>query len=316
MVSAAGEIRLADEPETIIADARGTFLPIPPAYRQEAVERHPELAGFFGIRGWIHVTRRFSQVPIREPERVTLGTGQIPALLVRPEVERPLPAALLQHGYGASKEDVLPIALALASYGFIVLTPDAWGHGERLPASGPNWMTASSADYFLTVVRHTLEDTREVLSDLAALPGVRAEAIVAAGFSMGAMVSLLLAVEDERVAGVISVAGSPLPDLLPVRLFGGALPGAEVQAWARAHDVVAQIERLAPRPLLLQHGRADDMVPAGGTLRLYAAAQPYYEAYPGRLTLQLYDHTHYITEAEAGDAITWILAQFGSPAVG
>lgn len=49
MISAEGEIRLADEPETIIADARGTFLPIPRAYRQDAVKHHPELADFFEI---------------------------------------------------------------------------------------------------------------------------------------------------------------------------------------------------------------------------------------------------------------------------
>jgi uncharacterized protein (TIGR00369 family) len=49
MVAAEGEIRLADEPDTVVADARGTFLPIPPVYHQEAVERHPELASFFEI---------------------------------------------------------------------------------------------------------------------------------------------------------------------------------------------------------------------------------------------------------------------------
>ncbi|HEX6122996.1 MAG TPA: PaaI family thioesterase [Ktedonobacterales bacterium] len=47
MIAAEGEIRLADEPETIIADARGTFLPIPRAYRKDAVRQHPELADFF-----------------------------------------------------------------------------------------------------------------------------------------------------------------------------------------------------------------------------------------------------------------------------
>ena len=99
----------------------------------------------------------------------------MPALLVRPESDQPRPAALLQHGYGASKEDVLPIALALAAFGFVTLVPDAWAHGERLPRHGPNWMTATSADYFLTVVRHTLDDARTLLLPFAALPGVRAE---------------------------------------------------------------------------------------------------------------------------------------------
>ncbi|HEV8191309.1 MAG TPA: PaaI family thioesterase [Ktedonobacterales bacterium] len=47
MVQAEGEIRLADEPETIVADAKGTFLPLPSDYQQRAIEQRPELAAFF-----------------------------------------------------------------------------------------------------------------------------------------------------------------------------------------------------------------------------------------------------------------------------
>ena len=49
MVHAQGEIRLADDPTAIFAEARGVFLPIPKPYRQQAVERRPELAGFFDL---------------------------------------------------------------------------------------------------------------------------------------------------------------------------------------------------------------------------------------------------------------------------
>jgi acyl-coenzyme A thioesterase PaaI-like protein len=47
MVQAEGEVRLADEPETIIADARGTFLPITEEYRAQMLAEHPELRSFF-----------------------------------------------------------------------------------------------------------------------------------------------------------------------------------------------------------------------------------------------------------------------------
>lgn len=49
MITAAGEVRLADEPETVIATAEAVFLPIPPTYRQQTVDQYPELAGFFDI---------------------------------------------------------------------------------------------------------------------------------------------------------------------------------------------------------------------------------------------------------------------------
>jgi len=51
MVRAAGEIRLADEPGTLIAEADGTFLPVPESYQRDAVAERPELAGFFGFEG-------------------------------------------------------------------------------------------------------------------------------------------------------------------------------------------------------------------------------------------------------------------------
>ena len=49
MVHAEGEIRLANAPHTLIATAEGTFLPIPTTYRDDLVEQHPELSGFFDI---------------------------------------------------------------------------------------------------------------------------------------------------------------------------------------------------------------------------------------------------------------------------
>ena len=48
-IQAAGEIRLADEPDIVIATAEGTFLPLTPQYREQAAEDFPEIADFFQI---------------------------------------------------------------------------------------------------------------------------------------------------------------------------------------------------------------------------------------------------------------------------
>ena len=47
MVSARGEVRLADEPDVILAEADGVFLPITEEYEREMVSQRPNLAGFF-----------------------------------------------------------------------------------------------------------------------------------------------------------------------------------------------------------------------------------------------------------------------------
>lgn len=47
MVSARGEVRLADEPDVVLAEAEGVFLPITTDYERDVVSNRPELAGFF-----------------------------------------------------------------------------------------------------------------------------------------------------------------------------------------------------------------------------------------------------------------------------
>lgn len=243
----------------------------------------------------------------RDVERLALGPDRVPALLVRPEAPGRHPAALLQHGYGAEKFDLLPFGTVLAAFGFVVLMADAWGHGERFPASGPSWRTEMSADYFLEVVRHTLEDMRAGIDELLGRDEVRPNAVLAAGFSMGGMAALVAGAEDARVAGVVSLAGSPLPDILDVSLFGSRPPSPASRAFAQEHDVVANIAQLAPKPLLLSHGRRDNMVPVAGALRLHEAARPLYaERAPDSLALRLYDHTHHITEEQIRDALAFI----------
>ncbi len=248
-------------------------------------------------------------------ERVEIGPHSIPALVVQPQDavgDHSLPAVLIQHGYGAEKSDLLPLASLLVAHGFITLLPDAWGHGERFPTSGPNWMSEITSDYFMEVVRHTVDDMREVFDYLRDLPGVNGDSMLTGGFSMGAIAALVYGTEDERVAGVIAASGSPLPDLLPVRLFGSAAPSAATEEWAYAHDAASNIATLAPRPLLIQHGRADDMVPVAGALRLYEAAKPYYASCPDHLKLMLYPHTHLVSEQEMHDAVHWV-AEFFAP---
>jgi dienelactone hydrolase len=247
-----------------------------------------------------------------EIERLELQSGVVPALLIRPAGSGPHPAAVLQHGYGSRKEDLLPLATELAAHGFVVLLADAWGHGERLPTHGPTWMTELSADYFFTVTRNTADDVIAALNLLECRPEVRPDQKVVGGFSMGAIVALLVGTEDERAAGVVSLAGSPLPDLLSVSIYGSKLAGPESRHYALDHDAAdaEHLRRLAPKPLLISHGQRDDMVPVAGALRLYQSARPYYATYPDRLALKLYDHTHVVGEQQMYDALEWMTPYF------
>lgn len=250
--------------------------------------------------------------PVREVERLSFGHEEVPALLVRPDAPGPHPGAILQHGYASEKAALLPFARQLAARGFVVLLADAWGHGERFPTSGPNWMTDPHADYAMEVVRRTVDDVHTALDMLAAQPDVRQDALLAGGFSLGAIVALIAATEDPRVAGLASLAGASLPDLLGVAPFNLRPPSDTTIAYGETHDAAAHIAEFAPRPLLLAHGERDDMVPVAGTLRLYEQARPAYAAHPERLALRLYDHRHDVSEREVRDAVAF-MTQFYVP---
>lgn len=249
---------------------------------------------------------------VADVEQLIIGPRDIPALLVRPVSPGSHPGAILQHGYGASKSDVLPLAHSLAAYGFVVLLPDAWGHGDRFPAEGPNWMTEITVDYFVRVVSETVDDLSEAVSILAARPEVRADTLMMGGFSMGAVAALVAGVGDARIAGVVSMAGASLPDLMHVTIFNARPPSEESRRWAAEHDVVKLLPQFAPKPLLISHGRNDDMVPFAGALRIYEAAKPLYSAQPDRLALMEYSHTHTVSEAQVQDAVAWITQFFTS----
>ena len=49
MVQAEGEVRLADDPSVILADARGVFLRVPEEYQREASAKYPGAEEFFKV---------------------------------------------------------------------------------------------------------------------------------------------------------------------------------------------------------------------------------------------------------------------------
>ncbi len=249
--------------------------------------------------------------PISPAEEIAVGPDEVPALLVRPLASNPHPAAIIQHGYGADKSDLLPLGEYLAERGFLVLLPDAWGHGERLPLSGSSYLNTLSVDFIVETVRRTVADIGACLDYLTGRPDVQSDAITLAGFSMGAGVALMAGMRDARVAAIVSLSGAAPQDLVSLRLPGLAPPSEEVRRWAAEQDLAGDLARFAPRPLLLIHGRYDDMVPPQASQHIYDAALPAYRDHPERLALKWYEVSHMITVPMIVDAVNWIAPFFG-----
>ena len=249
-----------------------------------------------------------------EPQVITIGAEAIPALRIAPVgALGPLPCIVLQHGYGADKYDLAQIAEVTAGLGFVTILPDAWGHGERYDPTVPNFTNSFSANYFVEVVQHVADDLGQIVASLRQDATLDPTRMLLGGFSLGGITSIIATERDPAVAGVLAMAGGVAPESLEASLGMARADPAYLQ-WITAHDMgaPANAAKLAPRPVLLMHGRQDDRLPVTGSVRLYEAARLGYSSVPDRLQLRLYDATHEITMPMLADAVAWLVANFGS----
>ncbi|MFI5272276.1 MAG: alpha/beta hydrolase [Ktedonobacterales bacterium] len=186
----------------------------------------------------------------------------------RPETNRVIIGC---HGYRGSKSELIGIATAMWRAGFNVLLFDYHGHGADVGAP-------------VTLGYREVQDFFGAVDYVAAR--VEQAAIGVIGFSMGASVAIMGSARRPEVRAV--VADSPFASHAAVvahnverithvsgRLIASV---ADVfiarSAGYRGSDVAPEREvaAIAPRPLLLIHGTADDTIPVAQVHRVYAAA--------------------------------------------
>ncbi len=186
---------------------------------------------------------------------------------------------IMVHGINSNRADVtiglVEIAGDLSQRGFNVLMIDLRGHGE----SGG---TQVSGGYY---------EREDVLGafDFLLVRGVPSERIGLLGYSLGAAVSLLAAVEEPRIHAV--VADSPFADIsdlivgetrkrtdAPAWMVPSLVPGMEVAARAfYGIDMGALVPvKVVPKldyPVLLVHGTADQRILPSHSVQLKAASR-------------------------------------------
>jgi len=182
------------------------------------------------------------------------------------------PGIVSSHGYKACREHTLDRSARLAGDGYVVLAFEWRGCGLSGGRDCSGGVTEPS-------------DLRAATEYLLALPEVDPERIAYYGFSMGGMISILVAAEDERVRTV--VADSPYANMyeesrtvmwemfLPPFLFLDLMDYFYKRKYGvsmRDVDALEAVARISPRPLLLLAGDADITVPIEHSHRLMAAA--------------------------------------------
>jgi dienelactone hydrolase len=241
---------------------------------------------------------------------------RVPVLIVRPEkIDKKLPAVIVLHGTGGTKEGQRSWLIELAQRGLIGVAIDARYHGER--AGGARgavayneaitraWKSKPGEPQEHPFYFDTCWDLWKTVDYLATRDDVDASRIGMIGFSMGGIETWLAASVDERVKVIVPAIG--------VQSFRWSLENNQWQARANtikaAHEAAAKdlgepavnqkvcralwskvipgildqfdcpsmLRLCAGRPLLILNGELDPNCPLEGAKLAFAAAEAAYK---------------------------------------
>ena len=201
--------------------------------------------------------------------------GRLPAWFIPANCGRPGPGVVMVHGWESARDRALPYAQFLHAAGFHCLVFDVRGHGGN-----PAELLPISAGEFGA-------DALAALDAMLQRPEVTSAALM--GHSIGGAGAIIAAAADPRTAALIATAVPSDPDRLTRQTFRLAhLPFPGPVAWPlgwlttrvflrpRGHSIGAVSAREAiarvDGPILLIHGRQDQVVPFGDLARLATAA--------------------------------------------
>jgi lysophospholipase L1-like esterase len=221
-------------------------------------------------------------------ERVAIGNGvdaEVTALLLVPErLERPAPAILWLHSSTPDKTQIIvpntnggaePLGEVFVRAGYVVLSPDAYWHGDRAGA-GPAGAAETTRDEQSSLFKFHLwfgrtlwgmfvRDDQIALDYLCSRPEVDVSRIGATGMSMGSTRAWWLAAVDERVAATVGVACLTRYQNL---IRHGRLRAHGIYYFVNGllqhFDTEAVLALIAPRPFLALTGELDAGSPEDG----------------------------------------------------
>jgi len=221
----------------------------------------------------------------RYPECVMLRVSyasangeRVPAVVFEPfRASRwhPVPAVILLHGLGGSKEDLVPFGHFLAATGYASLIIDEYGHGERR-----NEGQSGSAADAIHGFQQTVIDVRRGIDYLQTRAHISPHRIGVLGFSLGAIVAADVMGIDWRLHSAVLISGGGdigvilkhLSETSP--LVRDRMSAAD---WRLAGILFTGIDPLTfaghvgSRPVLMQNGDADTIVVPNCANALYHA---------------------------------------------
>ena len=174
---------------------------LPRMTRRRVVAGSVTLVLVAGLIVWAALPERHSWTEVNQRLTVLSGPSgtepvDLDTRLFLPSGDDKVPAVLLGHGFGGTKNSVRDDAESLADRGYAVLTWTARGFGS------------SAGEIHLNSPDYEVKDAQRLLDWLATQPRVRTDAagdprVGVVGGSYGGALALLLAARDPRVDAIV-----------------------------------------------------------------------------------------------------------------
>jgi hypothetical protein len=246
------------------------------------------------IKAQIHGELDRGEFIIQKLTLETLPGVTVPANLYLPKnADFPVPAVLCPHGhwaYGRFQQEVQARCIALARMGYVVLSLDAYGFGER-------WSTGHGEAFFtlpagLSLGGLLVWDNMRAVDYVLTRNEVDPDRLAITGASGGGNQTMYTAALDERLRVVVPAASvSSLQGLF----FRGIGCICECTPnLLRFADLPDVLKLIAPRPLLLLNTILDDIFPIAKAREVYCEVRKVYKmlGVPERLALREFFDQH------------------------
>ncbi len=231
----------------------------------------------------------------------------IPCLKFSPrQTEELLPAILYYHGWSSNKENQRFKAIIMASFGYIVVVPDALHHGERNPIE---YNEENLEKYFWDIVINSVQESKKLIARMSGNNLIDPDKMGVMGHSMGGFTAAGVFVENKNLNCLVNINGSSAWgdfNRLFIEKNDKAPVSFQDETKLARFDPVNNKEKLNLRPVLLLHGDSDTFVPIDSQRIFYKKIAPLYEQNPEKLKLvEVPAMNHYISTGMLEEGIRW-----------
>jgi cephalosporin-C deacetylase-like acetyl esterase len=312
-----GSIRSERDLKTWQEDNRRKFLELIGGLPEEKTPLHPRLTGELRHDGYLLRKVIFES----QPELYVTANLYVPTI-----GKAPFPAVLAPNGHslnGKAYAEYQHLFIGLARHGYVVLTFDNVGQGERfqfwdyvfdhrrLADKSNEHGMMGIPEYLLggNLAREMIWDGVRALDYLAGLPEVDGARIGVTGNSGGGTLSAYLAMLDPRIkAASIVTWVTSIPKKIEARENDcEADPEQDIMGLLGAGlDHTELVGMIAPRPVLI--GAAlRDFFPIEGTRQTFSELKEVYRkaGAPERVEMAAFDHEHYYSQPLREATTAW-----------